>query len=79
MVNDMAAKQNLNPDLATVIPLILTSDKTHLSGSRKVKAWPLFLTIGNISSAVRFVPNNCASRLIALLPLLDGTIATQPE
>ena len=76
MVNDMAAKQNINPDLATVIPLILISDKTHLSSSEKVKAWPLFLTIGNIFSAVRFVPNNCASRLIALLPVLDGTIAT---
>jgi len=76
MINDIAAKQNVNPDLTTVIPLILTSDKTHLFGSEKVKAQLLFLTIGNIFSAVRFVPNNCAFRLIALLPLLDSTIVT---
>jgi hypothetical protein len=30
------------------------------------------MTIGNISNGVRFVPNQCATRLVALLPLLDG-------
>jgi len=53
-----AADSNLAipPESATIIPLILTSDKTHLAFSGKVKGWPLMLSIGNIANDVRFVP-----------------------
>jgi len=50
---------------ATIIPIILTSDKTLLSGNAKHKACPLYITIGNISNEVRFVPGKNAAKLIA--------------
>jgi Plavaka transposase len=56
----------------TVIPLILTSDKTHLSGSGKTKGWPVYMTIGNIAHTVRFSPKHQAARLVALLPTMTG-------
>jgi hypothetical protein len=40
-------------DSPTVILIILSSNKTHLSHSGKMKAWPLYMTIGNISSKAR--------------------------
>jgi hypothetical protein len=61
-----------NAESVTIIPLILTSDKTHLSGSGKVKAWPVMMTIGNISNDVRFVPGKHCAQLIALLPLIKS-------
>jgi hypothetical protein len=60
-------------DSPTVIPIVLSSNKTHLAGSGKTKAWPLYMTIGNISSKVRWVPSHHCTRLIALFPLMDGT------
>ncbi|KAI5980843.1 hypothetical protein EDD15DRAFT_2185860, partial [Pisolithus albus] len=42
------------PEGAVVAPVILSSDKTTLSQfSRDKKAWPVYLTIGNISKDVR--------------------------
>jgi hypothetical protein len=61
-----------NAESVTVIPIILTSDKTYLSGSGKVKAWPVMMKIGNISNDVRFVPGKRCAQLISLLPLIKG-------
>jgi hypothetical protein len=55
-----------------LIPIILTSDKTHLSQSGKAKAWPLYLTIGNLPSALRLKPEARCVQLVALLPVLSG-------
>ena len=65
-------RSEANAESVTIIPVILTSDKTHLSGSGKVKAWPVMMTIGNISNDVRFVPGKHCAQLIALLPLIKG-------
>ncbi|KAI5115528.1 hypothetical protein M0805_009630 [Coniferiporia weirii] len=47
-------KQNELPLSATVIPVILASDETCLSMfSSDKSAWPMYLTIGNISKGVR--------------------------
>ncbi|KAF8247297.1 hypothetical protein K440DRAFT_551446 [Wilcoxina mikolae CBS 423.85] len=42
------------PDGSTVIPVILGSDKTMLSTlSGDKSAWPVYLSIGNLSKAKR--------------------------
>jgi len=56
----------------TIIPIILTSDKTLLSHNAKAKAWPLFMTIGNISNKVRFVPGKHCAQLICMIPVKYG-------
>lgn len=58
----------------TIIPIILFSDKTHLSSSGKAKAWPVHMSIGNISYNVRWSQKLQSSRLVALLPRKSGNI-----
>jgi hypothetical protein len=58
----------------TVIPIILGSDATHLttySGGKK--AWPIYLTIGNIKSTMRNKPTSAAILILALLPVSAST------
>ncbi|KAA1479326.1 hypothetical protein DENSPDRAFT_862008 [Dentipellis sp. KUC8613] len=60
------------PDGATVVPVILSSDKTQLSvfsGDQEVH--PVYLTIGNISKDIRRKPSYRAQILIAYLPIAD--------
>jgi hypothetical protein len=59
----------------TLLPIDLTSDKTHLSQSGKAKAWPLYLTIGNLPNDIRLNPENGCVQLVALLPVLSGKSA----
>ncbi|EIN13305.1 hypothetical protein PUNSTDRAFT_59004 [Punctularia strigosozonata HHB-11173 SS5] len=60
------------PDGATVVPVILSSDKTQLStfsGDQQVH--PVYLSIGNISKDIRRKPSYHAQVLIAYLPITD--------
>ena len=58
------------PDGVTVIPVICTSDGTHFTNfSGDKKAWPVYLTIGNIPSEIRNKSTNMAMILVALLPI----------
>jgi len=58
----------------TIIPIILTSDKTVLGElSGEATAWPVYMTIGNVNGYGRFHPSNRAMRLIGMLPGMSGT------
>ncbi|KAF8593636.1 hypothetical protein BDV93DRAFT_409250, partial [Ceratobasidium sp. AG-I] len=56
----------------TVCPIIISSDKTQmsvLSGSKR--AWPVYLSIGNISKDMRRRPSQHAMILIGYIPITD--------
>jgi hypothetical protein len=56
---------------STIIPVLLGSDKTHLTvlaGDKK--AWPLYLSIGNIPSQIRNALKQQAWALIGYIPVV---------
>ena len=58
------------PKGATVVPLLLASDKTHLTNFSADKApWPVYMLIGNISKDLRRQGTKRAWVLVALLPI----------
>jgi len=53
-----------------VVPIIGLSDQTHLTNvSGDKKAWPVYMTIGNILSRTRSSPAKMPILLGALLPV----------
>ena len=55
---------------ATVVALILSSDKTQLTQFQgDNKAWPVYLTIKNISKKIRRQPSTHATILVGYLPV----------
>ena len=54
----------------TIIPLICGSDATQLTNfSGDKKAWPLYLTIGNLPGSIRNSTSSLAMVPVALLPI----------
>lgn len=62
--------KNKLPPGATIVPVILSSDKTQLSQfSGDKAAWPVYLTIGNIKKAIRQKINQHAFYLLGYIPI----------
>ena len=58
------------PSGATIAPLILSSDKTQLTQFQgDKKAWPVYLTIGNLSKKIRRQPSTHGTILVGYLPV----------
>ncbi|KAI6021359.1 hypothetical protein PISMIDRAFT_92485 [Pisolithus microcarpus 441] len=63
-------QENVTARGSIVAPVILSSDKTSLSMfSGDKKAWPVYLTIGNISKDVRCQVSVHTTVLIGYLPV----------
>ncbi|KAJ7053461.1 hypothetical protein C8F01DRAFT_1375062 [Mycena amicta] len=57
-------------DGATIVPIILSSDKTQLSSFAGDKqAWPVYISIGNISKSIRRQPSSRATVLLGYIPV----------
>jgi len=53
----------------TLVPLIFMSDGTHLSNfAVDKKEWPVFMTIGNLSSKISKIPSMHTVIMVALRP-----------
>jgi len=54
----------------TLVPLIIMSDGTHLSNFAGDKTeWPVYMTIGNLSSKIHHRPSTDRVVIVALLPI----------
>ncbi|KAI0819422.1 hypothetical protein BC628DRAFT_1423760 [Trametes gibbosa] len=53
---------------ATVVPIILSSDKTQVTLFRNKTAYPVYLTIGNLPKSIRRKPSRQGQILLAYLP-----------
>ncbi|KAG1721620.1 uncharacterized protein EDB91DRAFT_1017225, partial [Suillus paluster] len=60
------------PDGATLVPVILSSDKTQLCQFQGDKtAYPVYLTIGNILKSIHCKPSFHTQKLIGYLPTIS--------
>ncbi|THU75786.1 hypothetical protein K435DRAFT_814023, partial [Dendrothele bispora CBS 962.96] len=53
---------------ATIVPVILSSDKTQVTLFRNKSAYPVYLTIGNLPKEIRRKPSQQGQILLAYLP-----------
>ncbi len=53
---------------ATIIPVIISSDKTQVTLFRNKSAYPVYMTIGNLPKSIRRKPSRQGQILLAYLP-----------
>ncbi|CAO3588828.1 unnamed protein product [Absidia cylindrospora] len=61
----------LNDADIVIIPLMLSSDATLVSGNGRQRAWPMYLTIGNVPKDIRFKKEHRATKALAYLPVIN--------
>jgi hypothetical protein len=62
------------PEGATVVPLLLGSDKTLLTQHQgDTSVWPVYLTIGNLSSQIRRSQTRPGSILLGFIPVVKNS------
>ena len=59
---------------ATIVPLIVSTDKTQLTIFGGKQAYPVYMTIGNIPKEIRRKPSRHAQMLVGYIPMtkLEG-------
>jgi hypothetical protein len=69
--NNVLIEVKATPRLGdTLVPLIFMSDRTHLSNfASDKKEWPVYMTIGNLSSKICQMPTPDTVVMVALLPI----------
>lgn len=74
-------QKRLNIDNATIIPIILASDKTLVTRQQgDKKAYPVYMTIGNLPAHIRNSNVRPGVVPLGLLPILtDGSVAARCE
>src|SRR5689334_17899628 len=60
------------PRGATLVPVLLGIDQTHLNIIGRAHAYPLYISIGNIHKRMRCKYSRNAYVLLALFPVLEG-------
>ncbi|KZP26028.1 hypothetical protein FIBSPDRAFT_909360 [Athelia psychrophila] len=71
---------SLLPEGATIAPVNLASDKTHLTNFGGDKsAWPVYLNIGNISKEFCCQPSSHATWLVGYLPISKFSAFDKPS
>ena len=61
---------SLKGKLGTIVPIICASDETHLTNySGDKSAWPVYITVGNLSSKARNASSSHRLLLLGLLPI----------
>ena len=67
-VNYLQKAVEENTPGATIIPIIISSDKTQITLFRNKMAYPVYLTIGNLPKSIRRKPSRQGQILLAYLP-----------
>lgn len=68
-VNEIKEALERDKPGATIIPIILSSDKTQLTLFRNKSAYPVYLTIDNLLKSIRRKPSHQGQILLAYLPV----------
>ncbi len=64
-------KQKELPAGATIIPILLASDKTVMSLSHGDQVlWPVYVTIGNLDAKTRWSQNRPGTLLLGSIPIV---------
>ena len=62
-------EQDKLPARVSLVPFVILSDSTHLTAFvGDTKIWPVYMTIGNLSSVIRMKPTTHSVVMIAVLP-----------
>ncbi|KAF9037189.1 hypothetical protein BJ165DRAFT_1353838 [Panaeolus papilionaceus] len=63
-----AVERDVKSDMCTILPVIISSDKTQVTDFRGKQAYPVYLTLGNIPKHIRRKPSRQGQILLAYLP-----------